>query len=589
MRMLLHDSHKSFYRQPAGPLPAGSEVTIRLQCDEATSVVLRTWMDEELCYTMLPTEKNVWELGVLLPNHPGLFWYSFIVYREDGHTVRYGNAYDKLGGEGAVYEEGDTESFQITVYDLNYATPDYMHGANIYQIFPDRFWRAATQSIDKRTDRHVHERWNEDLLLNDAPGKSDEYMPLDFFGGTLTGIQEKLPYLKSLGVDILYLNPIFQASSNHRYDTGDYKKIDPLLGTEAEFKALCAAAEALGMRVMLDGVFSHTGEDSVYFNRYGHYDSVGAYQSEDSPYYGWYTFRHFPDDYRCWWNFVTLPECRKDNPDYQEFIFQDGEGVVPRWIHAGACGWRLDVADELSMDFLRKLRVAAKKAKPDAVVLGEVWEDASNKVAYGETRCYCAGDTLDSVMNYPLREAILNFITCKSTAYDLARLIRHQEEVYPAQFRYSLMNLLGSHDRARVLNVLCGRDGAGLPKAEQKALRLSPEEYELAVERLRKCVDILCALPGCPTIYYGDEAGLTGCADPFCRRPYPWGHEDAQLRSYIAAKLGHRRESDVLKYGHCVVEALDDDTIIITRTLGEIDALGKPSEGRGKEVIKIRR
>ncbi|MCH5285924.1 MAG: glycoside hydrolase family 13 protein [Christensenellaceae bacterium] len=586
--MLLHDSHKLFFREPAGPLPEGSEVTIRLICDEATSVVLRTWMDEELCYTMMLTEENVWELGLRLPRHSGLFWYSFIVYRRDGRTIRYGNAYDKLGGEGAIYEQGDPESFQITVYQESYRTPSYMHGANIYQIFPDRFRRAATASVDKRTNRLMHKSWNEDVMLYTNP-RSGSYEPIDFFGGTLTGIQEKLPYLKSLGIDILYLNPIFQANSNHRYDTGDYTKIDPLLGTEEEFKALCAEAEKLGMRVMLDGVFSHTGDDSVYFNRYGNYNSVGAYQGANSPYYTWYTFRQFPDDYRCWWNFTTLPECRKDNPDYQHFIFKAKDGVVPRWIHAGACGWRLDVADELSMDFLRKLRVAAKKAKPDAVVLGEVWEDASNKVAYGETRCYCTGDTLDSVMNYPLREAILSFITGQTTAHALARLVRHQEEVYPAQFRYALMNLIGSHDRSRVLNVLCGRDGANLTRAEQSTIRLTPDEYSLAVNRLRKCVDILCALPGCPTIYYGDEAGLTGCADPFCRRPFPWGHEDKELQSYIAAKLSHRRDSEVLKYGHCAIEAKDDDTIVITRTLGAVDALGNPALSRGKEVVTVKR
>ena len=586
--MLLHDSHKPFFRQPAGPLPQGSEVTFRLICDEATSVVLRTWMDEELCYTMVLTEENVWELGLLLPRHPGLFWYSFIVYRRDGRTIRYGNAYDKLGGEGAVYEDGEPESFQITVYDESYRTPSFMHGANIYQIFPDRFWHAETASVDKRTNRLLHRAWNEDVMLYANP-RTGDYEPIDFFGGTLTGIQEKLPYLKNLGVDILYLNPIFQANSNHRYDTGDYTKVDPLLGTEEEFKALCAAAERLGMRVMLDGVFSHTGDDSVYFNRYGRYNSVGAYQGANSPYYTWYTFRRFPDDYRCWWNFTSLPECRKDNPDYQNFIFKDQDGIVPRWIHAGACGWRLDVADELSMDFLRKLRVAAKKAKPDAVVLGEVWEDASAKISYGETRCYCTGDTLDSVMNYPLREAILNFMTGKATAHDLARLVRHQEEVYPPQFRYALMNLIGSHDRARVLNVLCGRDGANLSRAEQSVIHLTPDEYSLAVIRLRKCVDILCALPGCPTIYYGDEVGLTGCADPFCRRPFPWGHEDKELQRYIAAKLSHRRDSEVLKYGHCAVEAKDDDTIVITRTLGVVDALGNPAMSRGKEVVTVRR
>lgn len=582
--MICHDSHQPFFRDPAGPVAAGADVTIRLLCDEATGVVLRLHAGETLDFTMTPGDGSVWEARVTLPDQPGLVWYSFLIYREDGHTVRYGNAYDKLGGPGAVYEQGEVAAFQITVYDPAYRTPEFLHGANIYQIFPDRFHRAPTASVDKRKDRRLHKSWNEDLLLDGAHG---DYMALDFFGGTLTGVREKLPYLKSLGVDIVYLNPIFQARSNHRYDTGDYTKIDPLLGTEEEFRDLCAAAEAMGMRVLLDGVFSHTGEDSLYFNRFGGYDSVGAYQGEQSPYYRWYTFRHFPDDYRCWWNIPSLPECRKDEPDYRRFMFTDETGIVPRWIHAGACGWRLDVADELSMDFLRALRRAAKKAKPDAVVLGEVWEDASAKVSYGEMRCYCAGDTLDSVMNYPLRGAILDFMTGKTTAHDLVKLVRHQQEVYPAPFRYALMNLIGSHDRARALNVLCGRDGAGLPRNRQKNVRLTPDEYRLAARRLRKCVDILCALPGCPTIYYGDEAGLTGCPDPFCRRPFPWGREDAELQSYIAAKLNHRQASPVLRLGHCDIEAQDDDTVTITRSLGDVDALGNPSPVRGREVVTV--
>ena len=378
-----------------------------------------------------------------------------------------------------------------------------------------------------------------------------------------------------MGVTVLYLNPIFRARSNHRYDTGDYMEIDPLVGTQEEFEALCKKAEERGIRVMLDGVFSHTGEDSRYFNHFGTYDTVGAYQSKESPWYDWYTFKHFPDEYKCWWDITSLPEVRKDNADYQQFMFKPKEGVVPHWIHEGASGWRLDVADELSMDFLRKLRVAAKRARRDAVVLGEVWEDASNKVAYGAMRNYCTGDTLDSVMNYPLREAILSFATGKSDAAALVRLVRHQAEVYPAQFRYALMNLVGSHDRARALNILAEKEGAGLTKAEQHALTLTADEYALAVERYKLCVELLCALPGNPTIYYGDEAGLTGCHDPFCRRPFPWGHEDKALQAFVAAKLNERKSSLLLKYGYCDIFADDADTLRILRYTAGTDALGR--------------
>lgn len=585
--MLLHDSHNEFYRTPSGPAPAGSNVLIRLHCDEATSVVLRTWMTEELCYTMLPTAEHVWEVAIPLPTTPGLFWYYFLIYRKDGRTIRYGNQPDKLGGVGVAYDHGEPESFQITLYDPAYKTPNAFHGANIYQIFPDRFRHAPTKAVDDRKDRYVHKNWDEELLgVGDLRG--GKYQELDFYGGTLTGIQEKLPYLKDMGIDIIYLNPIFRARSNHRYDTGDYTQVDPLCGTNTEFTELCEAAKKVGIRVMLDGVFSHTGEDSVYFNHFGHYPTLGAYQGQSSPYYDWYTFNHYPEDYKAWWGILSLPELRKDNPEYQKFMFQPHEGVVPRWIEAGSCGWRLDVADELPVDFLRKLRAAAKAADPEAVVLGEVWEDASNKVAYGETRCYCTGDTLDSVMNYPVREAILNFVMGKTSASTFVRLIHHQEEVYPAQLRYALMNLVGSHDRCRALNILAGRECQELSKADQQHVHLNVEEYELAVRRYKLCIDLLCALPGCATVYYGDEVGLTGCHDPWNRRAFPWGREDKSLQKYVANKLRHRQESDLLRLGYCDIEAPDDDTLLITRRMKDgHDALGQETTVTGKEIIKV--
>lgn len=585
--MMLHDSHKAFFRQPMGPAPTGSQVLIRFRCDEAAAVILRTWQDEELCYAMRCTGGDTWETSVTLPDAPGLYWYRFIVYRTDGHTIVYGNKPDRLGGEGMPYTQGEAESFQITVYDRAFTTPDYFHGANIYQIFPDRFARGKTSAKDDRQDRYVHENWDEEMLsVGDMRG--GKYQELDFYGGNLSGVREKLPYLHALGIDVIYFNPIFRARSNHRYDTGDYTRIDPLCGTEEEFQVLCEEAAHYGMRVLLDGVFSHTGEDSVYFNHFGHYPNLGAYQGDSSPYFDWYTFKKFPEDYRAWWGILSLPELRKDNPEYQKFMFRDEEGVVPRWIRKGACGWRLDVADELPMDFLRKLRIAAHRADPNAVVLGEVWEDASNKVAYGEMRCYCTGDTLDSVMNYPLREAILDFVTGHTDADSFVRLVRHQAEVYPAPFRYALMNLVGSHDRPRVLNMLVDRGCMDLPKDEQQWVHLTVDEYNLAVKRYKLCIDLLCALPGCPTVYYGDEAGLCGCHDPWNRRPFPWGREDKALTQYISNKLTHRQASDVLKYGLCDISAADADTIVITRYMENgRDGLGKPTACREREVITV--
>ena len=583
--MLCHDSHSPYYRQPAGPVPAGSQVRFRFVSDDAADVILRTWMDGERAYPMTFDGDRVWELSLTMPDRLGLLWYDFIVYHSDGYTQRYGAPDDDLGGEGHVCE-GALHSFRITLYDGTWRTPAWIHGANIYQIFPDRFHKAPTESVDTTPGRRMHHRWNEDLF----PMRERENGSMDFYGGTLNGIRKKLPYLKDLGVTVLYLNPVFRSLHNHHYDTGDYTAIDPLLGTQEDFDELVKACSLAGITIMLDGVFSHTGQDSIYFNAFGTYDSLGAAQSKDSPFYSWFSFERWPSKYRCWWGDASLPECRKSDPSYQQFIFDPEQGIVPRWIRRGAGGWRLDVADELTMDFLRKLRFAARSAREDALVLGEVWEDASNKESYGELRCYCTGDTLDSVMNYPLRAAVLDFAMGRIPAGDVARLIRHQGEVYPAPFRYSLMNLLGSHDRARALNCLADKECRDLPRTEQHRVKLTPEEYDLAVERYKLCLDLICALPGCPTVYYGDEAGMTGCNDPFCRMPFPWGHEDKKLQAYVRHRLNRRLGSDLLKTGFCEVDAPDDDTLVIRRfMLDGRDALGDRTDVTGEEEITIRR
>ena len=310
-----------------------------------------------------------------------------------------------------------------------------------------------------------------------------------------------------MGIDIIYLNPIFRARSNHRYDTGDYTQVDPLCGTNTEFTELCEAAKKVGIRVMLDGVFSHTGEDSVYFNHFGHYPTLGAYQGQSSPYYDWYSFNHYPEDYKAWWGILSLQELRKDYPEYQKFMFQPLEGVVPRWIEACSCGWRLDVADELPVDFLRKLRAAAKAADPEAGVLGEVGEDASNKVAYGETRCYCTGDTLDSVMNYPFKNAVLDIVKGKHAEQAMNEFLSICEH-YPAPAINTALNFLSTHDTERALTVIADEPANGRGREWQSGRSVTGEAYEEGMLRLRMAYAIIYTLPGLPCLYYGDEIGM---------------------------------------------------------------------------------
>ena len=581
---LFHDSQSPLCRMPMGAIPCGQEAVFRFRGDSAVRAVTLRFYDGTEKWFPMEREKGCWfHASVRMPKTPILCWYDFRAEDRDGNLIGYGCPQDGLGGEGLVSDK--PRAWQITVYDEAYQTPEWLRSGVMYQIFPDRF-RASGEAHPRREECYYHEAWDEAPIL--MPEGGDDNCARDFFGGDLRGIQEKLPYLKELGVTVLYLNPVFQARSNHRYDTADYSRIDPLLGDNEDFSALCRAAKQAGIRIMLDGVFSHTGEDSIYFNRYGRFPSVGACQSTQSPYYSWYRFNRYPDEYRCWWGFHTLPEIDKSSESYRDFMFREG-GIVRGWIGRGSSGWRLDVADELSMSFLRELRQAVKTQDPDAVVLGEVWEDASHKVAYGEMRCYCQGDTLDSVMNYPLREAALDFFTGKADAFALRRLILSQQENYPAPFYYSLMNLTGSHDRARAINTLCGVTWEELPPAQRRGKRMGPAETKKGEARYVEMIRLLCALPGIPCVYYGDEQGLQGAPDPFCRGTFPWTGGNDELRKKIQALLWQRRQSRALQTGTLRVEAKDADTLVITREIRDgQDVFGDAAKDE-RVTVEIRR
>ena len=596
--MFHHDSHNADYRCPIGPVKAGGTLTLRFRCSGDATVQLRTWDGAEHLTPMKPVGGHLVEATVTMPDRPMLFWYDFLI-QQGKDTLRYGTSEDRLGGEGCLYT-GYPRSYQVTVYDPAYETPEYLRKGIVYQIFPDRFFRDENAQKGREAliaqshpEATFHQSWDEKPLLTiDADSKKDNFA-LDFFGGTLRGIEEKLDYLQDLGVSILYLNPIFRARSNHRYDTGSYEEIDPILGDDKSFDRLMADCEKAGIKVMLDGVFSHTGADSQYFNRYGRYDTLGAYQSPESPYASWYSFEQFPDKYNSWWGFYTLPAVDKSNPDYRHYLLNSETGVLPGWVKRGACGWRLDVVDELPMDLVRQMRLSVKQADPEAMLLGEVWEDASNKVAYGTMRSYCLGDALDSVMNYPLRRAVIDFFTGVIDAHQLRRVILHQQEVYPVPFHYSLMNLLGSHDRVRILNALCGYDRPGaiqMDRAEAAQVMLGEHELSAAKRHFAEAVKLLCALPGAPTIYYGDEIGMTGMADPWNRGPMAWDNADEELRGRIQALLCERQNTPLMQTGFLNVEAPDEDTLVITRSAADgCDVFGSPVEGEAVTVTVSRK
>lgn len=571
---MFHNSQQIECRNPQGAVTTGQEIVLKVFIrGHASQVTLRYWNGEEMLISMKHMGKGEYKAKIKAPDKPCLVWYDFKALNERGHWIYYGNANDKLGGVGVHYQD-PPPAYQITVYDPKFNPPEYLREGIMYQIFPDRFYRSK-MPVSERKDRIIHTNWNEPPFIT-ADERSGDNWALDFFGGDLEGIRQKLPYLKDLGITVLYLNPIFKARTNHRYDTGDYMTVDPLLGTEEDLSRLCADASEMGIRILLDGVFSHTGEDSLYFNRYNNYSSLGAYQSKRSPYFSWYKFRKFPDDYACWWGIPTLPELNKDDKSYREFMLGK-DGVAAHWIKAGTHGWRLDVADELTMDFLRELRKTTTKQNPNSVLLGEVWEDASNKMAYGQMRSYVLGDTLDSVMNYPLREALIRFLTHEISAAQVIRQIRSLQENYPVPFFYSLMNLLGSHDRARLINILGRQDYSNLPNAQRRGLLMDKQIKDLAKERLIKMLTIIVSMPGMPSMFYGDEVGMEGAADPFCRGTFPWGQEDTEMLKAVKALFKLRKDRPVLTRGYFDLACEGEDTLYIHRYAKDgKDVFGKP-------------
>lgn len=536
------------YRNPVGALAAGENLHLRLRLPRSfgcRGAYLSIRVDGEsgtsdsaMYWCGMDGYDHEWWECDYRPTRTGVYWYCFRLNTNFGPRTL-------CKGARGVGQFQSTDWFQLTVYDPDFRTPDWLSGGVIYQIFPDRFNRSNKPKQDVPGDRIFHlNRWEQPEWQPDASG---EYENNDYFGGDLQGITEKLDYLQSLGVTCLYLNPIFEAHSNHRYNTADYEKIDPLLGTEEDLKNLCDAAKARGMHVLLDGVFNHTGSDSRYFNRNDRYPECGAFQSLDSPYADWFDFTQWPTCYASWWGFQTLPVIRHDSTDFQKYITDPG-GISDKWIGCGTSGWRLDVVDELSDPMLDALRIATKRANPDALLLGEVWEDASNKVSYNRRRHYLLGQQLDSVMNYPFRKAILEFFAFQD-ANRFAEIVESIVENYPPQVTRLLMNMLGTHDTERALTALGGERSYGRNRVWQSTQKMTPLQRMVGLRRLRAAAAIQYCLPGVPSLYYGDETGMEGYRDPFNRGCYPWGREDQGLVDWFRRLGALRSEVSCLREG----------------------------------------
>jgi cyclomaltodextrinase / maltogenic alpha-amylase / neopullulanase len=551
--MIYHNSFEEEFRCPLGAVPEGAEVVLYIKTDENfDSCLLRLWTHDDK-ETLYPMEKV--DMGFKISTRfekMGICWYYFILSKEARSTF-YCCRENYTGGEGKItaFVEG---SFQVTVYDRNLKTPDWFKNSIMYQIFPDRFNRRGL-FINNDNTRDIHFNWYEkpNFTPYGAPNN-------DFFGGNFVGVKDKLMYLKELGVDVIYFNPIFESSSNHRYDTGDYMKIDYTLGSEEEFKDLVDYGKTIGISIILDGVFNHTGSNSRYFNKNGQYEEAGAYQSKESTYYNWYRFESFPDKYECWWDFETLPNINENDESFRKFIYGRENSVISKWMDMGVKGWRLDVADEIPNDFLEAFYTSVKEKDKDSVVIAEVWEDASNKRSYGKMRKYVQGKQFDSIMNYPLRSLIIDFIAYgyneegaahqSIDAYELNQRILNLYNNYPKDIFYSLMNFLSTHDTNRIMTVFEGWEyEKSLSKKAQSDYVPTKEQIDKGTKRLKLAWAFIASFPGVPCIFYGDEIGLTGYKDPFNRGTYPWGNENIEMLDFFKEINKVRKENMVLVCG----------------------------------------
>ena len=538
MCTVIFDSRSEEYKKPFGCLSPGQKCRLRVIAERKIAAAREETYAENaaFCFEFTPEET-------------GLYFYSFLI---NGKRLGRGK-FNRPSFDAP-------EKWSVLCCREDKPVSESFRGRVMYQIFPDRFCKCGDcDTSGKLTPFFMH------TDTRDIPEYryDGERQNNDFYGGNFSGIIQRLGYLKSLGVGIIYLNPIFKAFSNHRYDTADYMKIDPLLGTEEDFIRLADEIHGCGMKLILDGVFSHTGADSVYFDIKGR-GSEGAYAGEGSPYRSWYSFNE--NGYDCWWGIKTLPCVNEMDESYLDFILTGENSVVRRWLRLGADGYRLDVADELPDEFLKIFRRTVREEKPDSLIIGEVWEDASLKISYGRRRGYLLGDELDGVMNYVYKNAIIDFVCGKTDAEELCESVMSIAENYPASALHSSMVMLSTHDTYRILTALGAPGGDALTRDERAVYKMTAAELALAKKRLKAAVYLLFTLPGSPSIYYGDEAGMQGYEDPFNRGFFNWEETDGEIFEYYRGMAELKNSSPALRLGDIKPISAGKDGFVFERS-----------------------
>ena len=552
-KLISFNSWNQYFKAPFGALKINQGADIRVNANKKVEgIYLVITKENENLDTeevrripLIKKEDNVYECKIEPLLIPAIYYYYFEVeVIKDGYNKKLFYGKVKQNGEICEYNFDNLNKYQLTVYEESKAPTWFKEGV-LYHIFVDRFNNGNRNGkpSNPKKNSFIYANWEDDpMYIKDENG---DILRWDFYGGNLKGIINKLGYLKKLGISIIYLSPIFEASSNHKYNTGDYKKIDPMFGDEEIFEELIEKANAKGISIILDGVFNHTGADSIYFNKFNNYDSKGAYNNEDSPYKDWYTFEESNIGYKSWWGIKDLPNVNELDPTYMNYIIKDEDSVLNKWTKKGVKGWRLDVVDELPDEFVTEFKRELKNSENDSVLIGEVWEDASNKVSYGQRRNYLLGKQLDSAMGYPFRKGIISFLKGEIASYELNDMYMEIKENYtPDAFKANL-NLLGTHDVKRIKTELDNDEDM------MKLAVLSQMTFE-----------------GVPYIYYGDETGLEGQKDPDNRRTYPWKNEDNEMIDFYRNSIQTRyRIKSLLKGETNFIYTQDDDVFAYERLI----------------------
>ena len=591
MITFLHDSRSLLFREPFGAVEAGKKVTLKIESYEdkidspalikAAELSLRFFGTEDETETesfdpvvstipldVLETGVRETQYGVRVKTvftceiaavKPGIFFYGFhFLINEAGRDIDlfYGNNENMTGGVGSCTEGTEGRSYTLTVYRKGLRVPDWFKKSVIYQIFPDRFCKGYDALAEQKPNSFMYGTWDDiPMYIKDD---KNEVIRWDFHGGNLSGVSEKLPYIEALGANLIYLNPVFRAASNHRYDTEDYMHVDGLLGGDPAMDLLLYVCSKDNVRIMLDGVFSHTGSDSIYFDKKGRFGG-GAYKNPDSKYRDWYRFSEESDDkYDCWWGVDVLPNVNELAPGYLDFIARDDDSVVRHWLRKGVAGFRLDVADELPDKFIKELAETCVETSAETgvepVLLGEVWEDASTKISYGKMRSYFTERELHTVTDYPFRNSLLAFFKGEPGSLTAERFLSIKEN-YPRENYYALVNMTGSHDVRRLMTEM---------------INCSNGKKALAKRFVANYAAVMFTFPGVPLVYYGDETCLEGGEDPDNRRTYPWGREDKNMIATFAALASLRKRNPCLVQGDIeFIDQKEDHVLAYRRTLGD--------------------